>query len=170
MSSSKSKFLLGGILVGIMTLALAMPLTQDSDDSSDWSYGCPMMRGGMGMMGSGGMMGPSTMGGGMSGMGMMSSGMMGRSMMHGSHGSSGKGPWADLNYGRYGVLLEPLSKGKAEEIAKFYLNRLDNPRLRLGKITEKDKLFEVEIVTKDKSLVDEILIEKSTGWLYPAKD
>ena len=53
-----------------------------------------------------------------------------------------------------------------------YPNRFDivfpNPNLKLGKITEQDEVFEVEIVTKDGSQVDKLLVDKSTGWMYPA--
>ncbi|MFQ6675841.1 MAG: hypothetical protein ACE5LH_05795, partial [Fidelibacterota bacterium] len=134
---------------------------------SGW-YGCPMMRGGtsgMGMMNRGmmNMMGPGMMGRGMRGMGMMN-----RGMMSDWRGWTGEDPWSDLNYGRSGELLEPLSKDNAEEIARYYVKRLDNPRLKVGKISEKDKVFEVEIVTRDNSTVDTILIEKDTGWIYPA--
>jgi hypothetical protein len=43
-----------------------------------------------------------------------------------------------------------------------------NPNLKLGKITEQGDAFEAEIVTKEGSLVDKLLVDKSTGWMHPA--
>jgi hypothetical protein len=37
--------------------------------------------------------------------------------------------------------------------------------LKLGKIMDKDQYFEAEIVTKNDSLVDKILVDKQTGWM-----
>lgn len=39
-----------------------------------------------------------------------------------------------------------------------------NPNLKAGKVTEKDGAYEVQIVTKDGSLVDKIQVNKQTGW------
>jgi hypothetical protein len=46
-----------------------------------------------------------------------------------------------------------------------YVQSTRNPNLKLGKITDKDQYFEAEIVTKDNSLVDKILVDKQTGWM-----
>jgi hypothetical protein len=40
-----------------------------------------------------------------------------------------------------------------------------NPNLKLEKIGDKGNAFEGEIVTKDDSLVDKILVDKNTGWM-----
>jgi hypothetical protein len=37
--------------------------------------------------------------------------------------------------------------------------------LKLGKIEDKGNAFEAEILTKDDSLVDNILVDKYTGWM-----
>lgn len=39
-----------------------------------------------------------------------------------------------------------------------------NPNLKAGKVTPKDDFYEVDIVTKDGSLVDKIQVNKQTGW------
>jgi hypothetical protein len=46
-----------------------------------------------------------------------------------------------------------------------YLNATRNPNLKLGKIKEEGSTFEAEIVTKNGSLVDQLLIDKNTGWM-----
>jgi len=46
-----------------------------------------------------------------------------------------------------------------------YLRGTRNPNLKLGKITEKDNYFEAEILTKNDSLVDKIMVDKYTGWM-----
>jgi hypothetical protein len=66
-------------------------------------------------------------------------------------------------YGRY--RSEILTKNDAETVIRDYLYRLDNPNLKQGKITETDHEFEVQIVTKDNSLVETLSIDKETGWM-----
>ncbi len=39
-----------------------------------------------------------------------------------------------------------------------------NPNLKVGKVREKDGAYEVEIVTKEGSLVDKLQVNKQTGW------
>jgi hypothetical protein len=39
-----------------------------------------------------------------------------------------------------------------------------NPNLKVGKVAEKDGNYEVDVVTKDGSLVDKIQVNKQTGW------
>jgi hypothetical protein len=46
-----------------------------------------------------------------------------------------------------------------------YLTSTRNPNLKLGKITEKGAYYEAEIVTKNNSLVDKILVDRYTGWM-----
>ena len=43
-----------------------------------------------------------------------------------------------------------------------------NPNLKLGKIEEKDNGYQINIVTKEGSLVDKILVDKNTGWMRSA--
>jgi hypothetical protein len=47
-----------------------------------------------------------------------------------------------------------------------YLKSTRNPNLKLGKIEDKESVFEAEIVTKKEgSLVDKIAVDKTTGWI-----
>ena len=55
---------------------------------------------------------------------------------------------------------------KAETAAEIVADRLEaagNPNLKVGKVNEVGRDFEVEIVTKDGSLANKVLVEKSTG-------
>lgn len=102
------------------------------------------------------MMGPGTMGRGM-GPGMMQQGRgMGPGMMGQGYGS---GPQYQQQP------QKPLEKTDAEAMVQNYLNATRNPNLKLGKLKEEGSAFEAEIVTKDGSLADKILIDKNTGWM-----
>jgi hypothetical protein len=60
---------------------------------------------------------------------------------------------------------------KADTAAEIVADRLEaagNPNLEVGKITEVGRDFEVEIVTKDGSLANKVLVEKSTGRILSA--
>jgi Spy/CpxP family protein refolding chaperone len=143
------------------------------DDDGNWN--CPYgdrSKGsgrGYGMMGRGYGMGSGMMGGG-SGMGP---GMMGRG--YGMGPSYGRGPGSmgrapeqgEIGPGA-GRLETPLKEDGARTVVENYLEATRNPNLKLGKITEQGDAFEAEIVTKDGSLVDKLLVEKSTGWMHPA--
>lgn len=109
----------------------------------------------------GGMMGSGMMGSGMMRGGMMGPGMMGRDMM--GPGMMSRG-WGYPYQGR----VTPIDLAGAQKMVERYVAATGNPRLEVGKITEKDTAFEAEIVTKDGSLVDKILIDKTTGWMRPA--
>ncbi|HUU50444.1 MAG TPA: hypothetical protein VMW81_05765 [Nitrospinota bacterium] len=111
---------------------------------------------------------------------------MGSGAMHGGYGY-GMGPGA--MHGGYGYGMGPGwgargydhpcwawgGQGSGEKLTKdnvksFLENRLAygaNPNLKVGKITEKDKYFEGEIVTKDNSLVQKLQIDKNTGLIRP---
>ncbi|MDD5168725.1 MAG: hypothetical protein PHN75_07900 [Syntrophales bacterium] len=58
--------------------------------------------------------------------------------------------------------------GAAESLVKKYLQSSRNPNLRIGRVRDAGESFEVEIVTLKDSLVDKILVEKSTGWMRSA--
>ncbi len=90
-------------------------------------------------------------------------GMMG-GMMGGGAGFGGPDncPYHDLTIG-----AAPITKDEATTILQNHLKWTRNPNLKLGKITEKDKGFEAEIVTKDNSLVNKIFIDKETGRTKP---
>jgi hypothetical protein len=121
------------------------------DDDGDWN--CPydgrsMGTGrGYGMMGRGYGMGPG----------------YGR-----GQGSMGRAPEQGETGPTSGRLETPLKEDGARTAVENYLQSTRNPNLKLGKITEQGDAFEAEIVTKDGSLVDKLLIEKSTGWMHPA--
>jgi hypothetical protein len=121
---------------------------------------------GPGMMGRGyGMMGR--------GYGMGSGMMMGRGYGMGPGYGQGQGSMETApEQGEIGPtsgrLETPLKEDGARTTVENYLQSTRNPNLKLGKITEQGNAFEAEIVTKDGSLVDKLLIEKSTGWMHPA--
>jgi hypothetical protein len=58
-----------------------------------------------------------------------------------------------------------LEEKDAKAILENYLKSTRNPNLKLGKLTERDKYFESEILTKDNSLVDKIIVDKYSGWM-----
>ena len=78
-------------------------------------------------------------------------------------GSMGRAPEQGEFVPGYGRLETPLKEEGARTVVENYLQSTRNPNLRLGKITEQDDAFEAEIVTKDGSLVDKLLVDKSTG-------
>ena len=111
-------------------------------------------------------MGPGMMGGYGYGMGP---GMMG------GYGY-GMGPWMmgpgygyGPGYGQpYGQSQKPLDKDQAKQEAEDYLKATRNPNLKIGEVQEKGSDYEVNIVTKDGSLVSKLLVNKDTGWMRPA--
>jgi hypothetical protein len=113
---------------------------------------------GPGMMGYGYGMGPGMMGcPGYGGYGM------GPRMMH--HYGMGYG----YGYGpQYWQREKPLTEGDVKEMVENYLKNSRNPNLKLGKVTGKGAYYEADIVTKDNSLVDKILVDKYTGWMRSA--
>jgi hypothetical protein len=61
---------------------------------------------------------------------------------------------------------KPLSKDQAKAMVEQHIQT--NPNLKVGKVTEKDGVYEVDVVTKDGSLVDKIQVNKQTGWFRSA--
>ena len=90
----------------------------------------------------------------------MGYGMMGYGMGPGMMG---------LGYGYNQQSQQPqrsITEKDAKGIVGNYLNSTRNPNLKLGKIKDEGSAFEVDIVTKSNgSLVDKVLVSKSTGWL-----
>ena len=115
--------------------------------------------------------GPGAWQGGGSRPDMMGSGMMGRGMGPGMmQGGRGMGPgMMGQGYGSAPQYQQqpqkPLEKKDAEAMVKNYLDSTRNPNLKLGELKEEGSAFEAEIVTKDGSLADKILIDKNTGWM-----
>jgi hypothetical protein len=48
-------------------------------------------------------------------------------------------------------------------MAENYLQSTGNPNLKLGDIKDEGRYFEADIVTRDNSLVDKLLVDKKTG-------
>jgi hypothetical protein len=117
----------------------------------DWNY-CPYC----GSPYYGSYLGPG------SGYGMMGPGMMGQGYYGMGPGMMGPG----YGYGQpYHQKQEPLDEKDAKQILENYLQFTRNPNLKLGKIEDKDRHFEAEIVTKEGSLVDKVTVDKITGWV-----
>jgi hypothetical protein len=122
-------------------------------------------------MGSG-MMGPGMMGGG--GYGGWNSPYCGQSM--GPQGGYGMGPgmmgpgyqgygpqYAPPSGPQYQQPQKPMEEKDAKTILESYLGSMRNPNLKLGKIKEMGNYFEAEILTKENSLVDKVLVDKFSG-------
>jgi hypothetical protein len=72
------------------------------------------------------------------------------------------------NSPQYRQSQKPLDKKGAQEISENYLQSVQNPNLKLGKIKDTGSVFEVEIVTKKSGdLVSKIAIDKNTGRMSP---
>jgi hypothetical protein len=138
--------------------------------------------GGWGMMGGGygpGMMQGRGSGGGY-GPGMMqgwgSGGGYGPGWMHGYGRSGTRGygpqncPWFQGTTGA-GDQQGALNLSTDDVKARFerWIDVQGNPRLKLGGITEKDAdTIEVDVVTKDNSLVQQFLVNRHTGAFRPS--
>jgi hypothetical protein len=118
-------------------------------------------------------MGPGMMGPGYGGYGM-GPGMMGGYGGYGmGPGMMGPGygpqyPQQYQQYQQYPQPQKPLAEKDAKEIAENYLRNMRNPNLKVGKMKDAGSAFEADIVTKDNSLVDKVLIDKATGWMHSA--
>jgi hypothetical protein len=150
--------------VFVLTLALVFGLTLYAVEGSA-QMGPGMMGPGYGM--GPGMMGPwggyggwtcpwcgQQMGAGSGygmGPGMMGGGMMGPGMM-----GPGSGP-------QYQQPQRALTEEEAKQVLGNYLNSMRNPNLKLGNIKDMGNSYEAEILTKDDSLVDRVLVDKYTG-------
>ena len=145
-----------------------------------------------GMMG-GGMMGPGMMHGGMMDRGY---GMGPGTGMMGSRGGYGNGPGRMGPRGGYGMgpgmmgpgtgrgmgpggsgsgyrqsyrgSQSPLKEKEAVSVVENYLKSTRNPNLKPGKVKDAGTAFEVEILTKNDSLVDKVLVNKRSGWIRSA--
>ena len=117
----------------------------------------------------------ANMGSGMMGQGYGMGYGMGSGMMGGGSGSGSTmmGPGHGQQYGRqnapqYQQPQKPLNENQAKERVENYLQSKNNPNLKLGKIEDKGNAFEANIVTKNGSLVDKILVDKDTGRMHSA--
>jgi hypothetical protein len=108
--------------------------------------------------------GEAQMGSGMTGPGYgMGSGMMGSGTGQGMWGPREGYQSNPQNGYQYKELQKPLGPKEARAILEDYLRSKRNPNLKLGKIRDDGYAFEAEIVTKENSLVDKILVDKNTG-------
>lgn len=120
-----------------------------------------------------GMMGPKGYGGYLncpheeyeSGYGM-GPGMMGPQMMGPGRGRHMMPGWSARNYPpQYQQRKGPLEEKDAREVVEHYLKSTRNPNLAIGKITDVGDAFEAEIVTRENSLVDKVLVDKNSGFM-----
>jgi Spy/CpxP family protein refolding chaperone len=115
---------------------------------------------GPGMMGPGYNMEPGMMGPGYG----MGPGMMGPGWGMGMNPSwsDGDNPQQSRRH------MRPLEENDAAEIVENYIQSTRNPNLKAGKIEDTGNAFKAQIVTKDNSLVEEVLIDKRSGFMKPA--
>ena len=106
-------------------------------------------------------MGPGMMGGGY-GYGM-GPGMMGPGYGYGYGPQYGYGPSQQPQQAS-----KPLSEDQAKQEVENYLASTRNPNLKIGNVEDKGNDYEVNIETKDGSLVNKILVNKDTGWMRSA--
>lgn len=117
-------------------------------------------------------MGPGMMGGrgygyGM-GPGMMGNRGYGYGMGQGMMGPGyGYGPNQQYPYAQQQP-QKPIDKNQAKSMVENYLKSTGNPNLKLGDIKDEGQNFQADVVTKDNSLADKILIDKNTGLMRPA--
>jgi hypothetical protein len=96
---------------------------------------------------------------------------MGPGMMHGQgYGGGGMmGPMYAPGYGpewaQQREKMEKLNEKQAKQLVEDHIRYIRNPNLQVGKTKEYDMAYEVEIVTKDGSLVDKVFVDKYTGWM-----
>jgi hypothetical protein len=109
--------------------------------------------------------GRAQMGSGMMGPGYgMGPGMMGSGTGQGMWGGPREGYQNNPQNGfQDKEFQKPLGSKEARAILEDYLKSRRNPNLKLGKIRDDGYAFEGEIVTKNNSLVDKILVDKNTG-------
>jgi hypothetical protein len=69
-------------------------------------------------------------------------------------------PWYNPPYRRFAT---PIDKKDAQTLAENYLDSTHNPNLKLGNERDEVTNYEFDIVTKDNSLVDRLLVNKKTG-------
>ncbi|MFO7965942.1 MAG: hypothetical protein R6U50_18590 [Desulfobacterales bacterium] len=93
---------------------------------------------------------------------------MGPGMMHGRdmkqrggyyhHGwSRGTCPRAQMKR------MKPMTEADIRGLMENYV--AGNPNLKVGEITEKEDTYVAEVVTRDDSLVEKIIVDKNTGYM-----
>lgn len=61
------------------------------------------------------------------------------------------------------ALSTPLSQSQARERAEHYLKSIGNPNLKIGNVNQSILAYEVQVVTRDGSLVNWIIVDKRTS-------
>jgi hypothetical protein len=87
---------------------------------------------------------------------MHEGGQMGHGMMH-----QGKEKYRSHMKGK--GHMRPTNKNEVKMLLNHYVS--GNPNLKVGKITEKDEAFVANIVTRDNSMVEKVIVDKKTGWM-----
>ncbi len=98
---------------------------------------------------------------------------MGPGMMrYGGYPDDGSGPGflgqCYGNEGQYRQNQSYLDRKGAERVFEDYLNSRHNPNLKLGEVKDEGSVFEADLLTKDNSLVDKLIVNKNTGQMRSA--
>lgn len=104
------------------------------------------------------------MGGGQAASGMMMCPCM-QMMMGGGTGGGMMGGQMSQSNATSQPLSNPRTLEQARERAEQYLESSGNPNLKIGEINETAASFEIEVVTRDDSLVNWLIIDKKSGEL-----
>ena len=124
-------------------------------DSAQQPPACPGMQA-MPMKGHGKGYGPGCGAGRMRGCGRMAAEGCGMGQMRGC-GMMGSGCGMKP--------ASPLTIDDAKAMVEGRLAFMRNPNLKMGDITDQGASFEAEILTRDGSLVDKLVIHKAMGWM-----
>lgn len=84
----------------------------------------------------------------------------------GSHMMRSRTMDQDMSGGAYcqqRQLKQPLTEPEARKLMDNYV--AFNPNLKIGDVTEKDDLFVGNVVTREGSLVEKLVINKNNGWM-----
>lgn len=93
-------------------------------------------------------------------------GMMGPGWHNGTGaGMLGLCPWESPPYRQFET---PIDQKDARVLLQNYLDSTNNPNLKLGQETNNGAGYELDILTKDNSLVDRLLVNKKTGEIRSA--
>lgn len=92
-------------------------------------------------------------------------GMMGSDGLSRGPGMAKIFPWESPPYRQFG---NPIDKKDAHELAQNYVDSTNNPNLKLGSETDNGTGYEFDIVTKDNSIVDRLLVSKNTAEIHSA--
>lgn len=145
-------------------------------DSAQQPPACPGMQA-MPMKGSGKGYGPGCGAGKMRGCGRMAAEGCGMRHMRGCGMARGCGMMEDCSCPRCGrggqmgmggigmTPASPLTLDDAKAMVEGRLAFMRNPNLKMGDITDQGSSFEAEILTRDGSLVDKLVIHKAMGWM-----